>query len=163
MNCFDRYFSDLLRAKRNDIGGKSKNSNGFKVHPSATTTPSSPHPTFQMQLSQEDRTKLAARSHRKIDKNENNEPEVEVEELPRVIFIGPPGAGKTTLAAAMATKYGCVFVSVDAEAKAAAKAGSEQGVHAPGLGGNNLAALFPPCPVSWPTIAYLPAFHTCFL
>ena len=46
---------------------------------------------------------------------------------PRILLLGPPGAGKTTLAVAMAAKYGIPLVSADAEAKTAADSGSEQG------------------------------------
>ncbi|CAM9199842.1 unnamed protein product [Ectocarpus sp. 12 AP-2014] len=55
---------------------------------------------------------------------------VKASEAPRILILGPPGAGKTTLAVAMAAKYGSVLVSVDAEAKAAADAGAEQGERA---------------------------------
>lgn len=57
----------------------------------------------------------------------NGEVENASDFCPRVLILGPPAAGKTTLAAAMAARYGSVLVSVDAEAKAAADAGSEQG------------------------------------
>lgn len=80
-------------------------------------------------MSPDTRTKVAAR-RRKASEGVGDADNVEEEasEPPRVLVLGPPGAGKTTLAAAMAAKYGSVLVSVDTEAKAAADAGSEQGV-----------------------------------
>lgn len=47
--------------------------------------------------------------------------------VPRILLLGPPGAGKTTLALALAAEYGSVLVSVEIEARGAAEAGSEQG------------------------------------
>lgn len=79
-------------------------------------------------MSLDTRNKLAARRRKKFDAGEGGGGgEEEPSESPRVLILGPPGAGKTTLAAAMAAKYGSVLVSVDAEAKAAADAGSEKG------------------------------------
>lgn len=82
-------------------------------------------------MSHDTRNKLAARRRKKSDGGNGgfggSGGEEEPSESPRVLILGPPGAGKTTLAAAMATKYGSVLVSVDAEAKAAEDVGSEQG------------------------------------
>lgn len=45
----------------------------------------------------------------------------------RIFLLGPPGAGKTTLALGLAARFGSVLVSVDTEARLAAEAGSELG------------------------------------
>lgn len=79
-------------------------------------------------MSPETRIKVATRRRQNSEgAGAGGEADVDVKESPRIIFLGPPGAGKTTIAALMAAKYGSVLVSVDAEAKAAAEAGLEQG------------------------------------
>ncbi|CAM9287028.1 unnamed protein product [Choristocarpus tenellus] len=45
----------------------------------------------------------------------------------KVLLLGPPGAGKTRLAMALADRYGVVLVSVEAEAKLAMEKGDETG------------------------------------
>eukprot|EP00752_Nemacystus_decipiens_P015636 g13953.t1 len=86
-----------------------------------------------VKMSQDTRNKLAARRRKKSEAGEGFDGaggEEEPSESPRVLILGPPGAGKTTLAVSLAAKYGSVLVSVDAEAKAAADTGSEQGERA---------------------------------
>lgn len=81
-----------------------------------------------MKIPQEKRVQMASSRRRKADGiGELNEPDAQSVDTPRILLLGPPGSGKTTLALALAAQYGVVLVSVDIEAREAANSGSEQG------------------------------------
>lgn len=81
------------------------------------------------QLSPEIRAKMSSRRRQvsEVIPGSEVEADLETQEAPRILLLGPPGAGKTTLGLLLAARYGSTLVSVEAEAKAAAEAGSEQG------------------------------------
>lgn len=80
-------------------------------------------------MSPEIRAKLSSRRRQVSDAIPGSEVEIDPENqnAPLILLLGPPGAGKTTLGLLLAARYGNTLVSVEAEAKAAAEAGSEQG------------------------------------
>lgn len=82
-----------------------------------------------IKTSPEIRAKLSSRSRQVSDATPGSEVEIDLENqnAPRILLLGPPGAGKTTLGLLLAARYGSTLVSVEAEAKAAAESGSEQG------------------------------------